>query len=128
MIVRIYSLFLVCCRNSVAPLSFLRMRLLSERKHLSIYDLTARARKNYSCVLGMKISDSDNFLMAESFIWWVVLSDSTNDFHAWKLLMGFQVRITRLDNPPGTNSEGHDHAPRAIFFTLAIYKYAWYSP
>ena len=38
--------------------------------------------------------------------------------------MGFQVYITRLDTPPGTNSEGNDYAPCAIFFTLEICKYA----
>ena len=29
--------------------------------------------------------------------------------------MGFQVFTNRLDTPPGTNSEGHDHTPRSIF-------------
>ena len=109
-------LFLVYCRISVASLSFLRMRLSSERKHLSITDLTARARNNYSCVLRMKISDSESFLVAESSIWWVVLSDITNEFCDWEFLMRFQVCITRLDTPPGTNSEGHDHAPCAICY------------
>ena len=70
------------------------------------------------------MSDSDNFLIAESSIWWVVLSDSTNAFCAWGLFMGFQVWINRLDNPPGTNSEGHYHAPCTICFTLVICKYA----
>ena len=79
----IYNLFLVRCSISVASLSFLRMSLYSDRKHLSIPDLTTRSRKNSSCVLGMTISDSDNFLMAESSIWWVVLSDITNAFCDW---------------------------------------------
>ena len=78
MISRIYGLFLVRCSISVASLSFLRTRLSSERNHLSIPDLTSRAWKNSSCVMGMKISDYDNILMDESSIWWVVLSDSTN--------------------------------------------------
>ena len=42
--------------------------------------------------------------------------------------MGFQVWITRLDNPPGTNSEGHYHAPCTICFILATCKYEYYSP
>ena len=99
-----------------------------ERKHLSITDLTARSQNNSSCVLGMRMSDSDNFLMAESSIWWVVLSDSNNALRAWELLMGFQVWITGMDNTPGTNSEVHDYAPQAIFFTLAICKDTYYSP
>ena len=74
------------------------------------------------------MSDSENFLMDESSIWWVVLSDSTNEFCALELLMGFQVWSIRLDTPPGTNSKGHDHSPRAICFTLAIYKNAKYTP
>ena len=89
---------------------------MSERKYLSIPDLADMAGKNYSCVLGMTMSDYDNFLMAESSIWWVVLSDSTNTFYDWEFLMGFQVWITRLDTPPGTNSEVHHHAPHAIFY------------
>ena len=80
---RIYVLFLVRCSISVVLLSFLGMRLLLERKHLSIPDLIARAQKNYYCVLGMTISYSDRFLMAESSTWWVVLSDSINEFYAW---------------------------------------------
>ena len=42
--------------------------------------------------------------------------------------MGFQVWITRLDTPPVTNSEGHNHAPFAICFSLEICKYEYYSP
>ena len=83
MIARIYSLLLVRCIISVASLNFLRTRLLSESKHLSIPDLTARVRKNSSCVLVMTISYSDNFLMAESYIWWVFFSDSNNAFYDW---------------------------------------------
>ena len=79
----ISSLFFVRCIISVASLSLLRMRLSYERKHISIPGLTSRAQKNYSCVLGMEISDSDRFLMAEASIWWVVFSDSTNSFCAW---------------------------------------------
>ena len=82
MIARISSLLLFRCSIYFASLSFLKMRLLSERKHISITDLNARAWKNSSCVLGMKISYSDNFLMDGSSIWWVVLSDSTNSFCA----------------------------------------------
>ena len=67
---RISILFLVRCSISIASLSFLRTRLSSEGKHLSIPDLTARAQKNYSCVLGIKISDFDSFLMADSSIYW----------------------------------------------------------
>ena len=118
----ISSLFFVRCIISVASLSLLRITLLSERKHLNNPNLTARAQNNSSCVLGMIISNSDNFLMSESSIWWVVLSDSTNALCDWELLMGFQVWINRLDTPPGTNTEGHDHAPRDICFTLEIYK------
>ena len=33
--------------------------------------------------------------------------------------MGFQVWITRLDTPPGTNSEVHYHAPCSICFALS---------
>ena len=77
---RISSLFLVYCSIPVASLSFTRMRLSSDRKHLSIHDLDARLWKNSSCVLGMTISDSEIFLMAESSIWWVVVSDSTKTF------------------------------------------------
>ena len=58
----ISSLFLERCSISVASLSFLRMSLSSKRKHLSIPGLTDRARNNYSCILDMKISDSDRFL------------------------------------------------------------------
>ena len=90
---------------------------------MSFPNLTARAQKNSSCVLGMTISDSDRFLMAESSIWWVVLSDSTNSFCDWGLLMGLQVWISRLDNPPGMNSGVHDHFPRAVSFKLVICKY-----
>ena len=118
----IYSLFLARCSISIASLNFLRMRLSSERKHLSILDLTYRARKNYSCVLGMTILYSEMFLMAESSIWWVVLIDSNNALCVWELLIRSQVWINRLDTPPGTNSEGHDHAPRDICFTLEIYR------
>ena len=53
MIDRIYSLIVDCCSISVASLTFLRMRILSERNHLSIPDSTARVRKNASFVLGM---------------------------------------------------------------------------
>ena len=105
-------------------LSFLGMRLLLERKHLSIPDLIARAQKNYSCVLGMTISYSDRFLMAESSTWWAVLSDSINEFYAWGLLMAFWVFINRLDTQPGKNSEGQDHTPSYFCFTLVICKYA----
>ena len=80
MISRVSSLFLVRCSISIASPSFLRTRLSYERKHPSIPDLNARARNNLSCVLGITMSDSDNFLMAESSIWWVFLSDSTNEF------------------------------------------------
>ena len=100
------------------------MGVSSERMHLSIPDVTDRVRKSSSCALGMKILNFDNVLIAESSIWWVVLSDSTNAFCAWELIMGFYVWITILDTPPGTNLEGHDHGPRAICFTLGIYKYA----
>ena len=58
--------------------------------------------------------------MAESSIQWVVLSDSPNVFYAWEFPMGLQVWITRLYNPPGTKSEGHDHAPCDICFSLTI--------
>ena len=122
MIDRISSLFLVRCSIFVASLRILRTSLLSERKHLSIPDLTDRARKNYSCVLGMTILYSEMFLMAESSIWWVVLIDSNNALCVWELLIRSQVWINRLDTPPGTNSEGHDHAPRDICFTLEIYR------
>ena len=104
MIARIYILFLVCCIIYVALISFMRVSISSERRHLSITDLTARARKNSSCVLGMTISDSDKKFMAESSIWWVFLSGSTNLFCAWEFLMGFQVWITRLYYLPDTNS------------------------
>ena len=70
---------------------------------MSIPDLTDRARKNSSFLMGITISDSDIFLMSESSIWWYFLSDSTNEFCSWDFLMGFQVRINRLDTPPGTN-------------------------
>ena len=93
-VARISNLFIARCRISVASLFFLNMRLSSERKHLSITDFTARYQKNYSCALGMTISDSDSFLMAESSILWVVLSDINNKFSDWELLMGFQVWIT----------------------------------
>ena len=101
---RISSLLLVRCSISFESLIFMRKKLSYERKQPSITDLTARARNNHSCVLGMKISDSDNVFMAESSILWVVLNDSTNALCAWELLMGFQVWITRLDTPPGINS------------------------
>ena len=55
------KLFLLRCSIYVVLLIFLGIRLLSEGKHLSIPDLTARAREKYSCVLGMKISDSNHF-------------------------------------------------------------------
>ena len=61
MIDRIYILLLVRCSISVISLRFLRTRLSSERNHLSIPDLTARAWNNSSCVLGMTLSDSDRF-------------------------------------------------------------------
>ena len=60
----ISSFFLARCSISVASLSFLRMRLSSERKNLSIPGFIARSRNNYSCVMSMTISDSDIFLMA----------------------------------------------------------------
>ena len=66
MIARTYSLLLVRCIISVASLNFLRTRLLSESKHLSITHLNGRAQKNDSCVLGTTMSGSGNFLMAES--------------------------------------------------------------
>ena len=91
MIARIYCLFLLRCSISVESIIFLRTIILSERKHLSILVVTARAQNNSSCVLGMRMSVSDNFLMAESSIWWVVLSDITNAFYDWELLMGFHV-------------------------------------
>ena len=72
--------------------------------------------------MGMTISDYENFLMDELYIWSVVLSDSTNAFCAWELLMGFHVWINRLDTLPSMNSERNDHAHRAICFTLAICK------
>ena len=103
MIASISILVLVCCSISVRSLRFLRTRLSYERKHLSIPYLTTRAQKNYDCVMGMTMSDSDKFLMAESSIWWVVMSDSNNMFYSWEFLMGSQVWITRLDTPPGTN-------------------------
>ena len=84
MISSIYNLFLVRCSISVVSLSFLRTRLSYGRKYPNIPDLTVKARKNYSCVMGMKISDYDSFFMAESSIWWVVLSGSTNLFYAWE--------------------------------------------
>ena len=59
--------------------------------------------------------DYDKFLMVESSIWWVVLSDSTNEFCAWEFLIGFQVCISILDTRHSTNPEVHDHAPCAIF-------------
>ena len=55
------SLFLVPCSIYVASIRFLGTRLSSERKHLIIPDLTDRAGKNSSCVMGMTMSDSDNF-------------------------------------------------------------------
>ena len=115
MISRTSILFLFRSIISVASLSFLRKRLSSERKHLSIHDLTASTRNNSSCVLGIKMSDSDNVLMAGSSIWWFFLSDSTNALCAWEFLMVFQVWINILDNPHSTNSEVHDHDPCAIF-------------
>ena len=81
MIDRIFSLLLFRCRIYVESLSFIRMRLSSERKHISITDLTANARNNDSFVLGMTISDHDIFLMDESSICWVVLSDIANAFY-----------------------------------------------
>ena len=42
--------------------------------------------------------------------------------------MGFQVWINIHNTPPVTHSEGHDHAPRVICFTLAICKDERYSP
>ena len=90
--------------------------------HLSITGLTARVQKNSSCAMGITISDSYSFLIAESSIWWVVLSDSTNAFCYWELLIGFKVLITRLDTMPGKNSEEHDHGTRSIYFKLAICK------
>ena len=128
MIARISSLLLVCCSISVVLLSFLRMRISSERNYLSISDLTSKAQKNLSCVLVMTISYYDIFLMAESSIWWVFLSNSTNVLCTWVLIIGFHVLITILDNPPGMNSEVHDHAPSSICFTLVICKDAYYSP
>ena len=65
MIARISSLLLVRCISSVASLSFLRMRVSYERKHMIIPDLTDKARNNSSCVMGMTISYYDRFLMAE---------------------------------------------------------------
>ena len=124
MIASISILVLVCCSISVRSHRFLRTRLSYERKHPSIPYLTTRAQKNYDCVMGMTMSDSDKFLMAESSIWWFVLSDSTNALCAWELFMRFQVWINRLDTPPGTKSEGRHHDPRAICFTLDICKYA----
>ena len=82
MIDRISSLFLVRCSISVAPIRFLRKSLSSKRNHRSIPDLNDRERKNTSCVLGMKMSDYDKLLMAESSIWWVVLNDI---FISWSL-------------------------------------------
>ena len=105
MIARISSLFLVHCRISVASLISLRTRISSARKHPSIPALTDRAQKNYYFVMGMTISSSYNSLMSELSIWWVFLSDGTNAFCAWELLMGFQVYITRQDTSPGTNSD-----------------------
>ena len=93
MIAKFYSLFLVCSRISVTLLRFPRTRISSDRKHLIITDLTTRARKHYSCAMGMTMSDYENFLMAESSIWWVVLGDSTNVFCSWYLFMGLQVWI-----------------------------------
>ena len=119
----IFSLFLVHCSIYDVPLSFLRMRLLSERKYLSITHLTAMAQKNYSCVMGMIISFSDSFLMAELSIWCVVLIDINNAFCAWEFLMMFQVIINRLHTPPSTNSDFHYHDTYTICSTLAIYKY-----
>ena len=40
----------------------MRERLSSENNHLSITGLTARSRKNYSCVLGMTMSGLKTFL------------------------------------------------------------------
>ena len=79
----ISSLFLVRFIILVASLSFLGTIILSERKHPSIPYLTSRSQKNYSCVMDMTMSDSDKKIMAESSIWWVVLSDITNAFCAW---------------------------------------------
>ena len=109
-------------------LSFPKVILLPERMHLSITNLTARPQKNSSCALDMIISDSDNFFTAESSIWWVVLSDSTNEFCARDLPMSFQVWVTIPDTPPATNLEVHDHGPCDICFTGVICKYVWYSP
>ena len=83
MITKISSLLLVYCSISVASFSFMRTRLTSDRRHLNIIDLTARAQKNSFFVMGMTMSDSEKKLMDESFIWWVVFSDSTNAFCAW---------------------------------------------
>ena len=91
MIDRISSLFLVRCRISIASLSYMRTMILSEMRHPSIPDLTARSRKLSSCVLGMTMTDSSNFLMAKSSIWCIILSDSTNVLCAWELFMGLQV-------------------------------------
>ena len=85
--------------------------LPSERMHLSIPDF------NSYCALGMTISDSDNFLIAESSIWWVVLSDSTNVFFFGRVSRGVEVWINRMYTLPDTNLKGHDHGPRANFFT-----------
>ena len=100
----------------------MRTRISFERKHLIIPDLTAGSQKHFSCVMGMTISNSDKHLMAESSIWSDLLSDITNVFCAWEFLIGFQVWITIMDTLPGKNSEGHDHSPCAICFTLAVCK------
>ena len=62
MIASIYSLSLVIFIISVASLMFLRTRLLYESNYISITEVTARAQRNFSCVLGMKILDSGDFL------------------------------------------------------------------
>ena len=87
MIARIYILFLVCCIIYVALISFMRVSISSERRHLSITDLTARAQKNSSCVLGMTISDSDKKLWLNhpfgGFSWVVVLICSVLGSFSW---------------------------------------------
>ena len=81
MIAKISSLLLLSLKTSIAPLMCMMASLPSERMHLSIPNFTDRVWKNSYCALGMTISDHDIFLMDESSICWVVLSDISNAFY-----------------------------------------------
>ena len=70
----------------------------------------------------MTISDSNKCFDSRVINLVSVLSDITNVFCACELLIGFQFWITRLGTPPCMNSDGHDHGPRDICFSLAICK------